>query len=574
MQYILRVNMRELKASLEPVNPEYAHLGGRGLTSRIILQEVPAACEPLGAKNKLVIAPGVLAGTIATSTNRVSIGAKSPLTGGIKESNGGGVTAYHLARLNIRAIIIEEKPSVDDLYLLRVSAQGTEIIPATNHKSEGVYATAKALYHRFGKDVGLAAIGPAGELGLAAAGISNSDRDGNPTRYSARGGLGAVMGSKGLKAIIIDSSSSQLEIADEKELREAAKRLALALRENVTMAEVYPKYGTAVIVNMAQALGAIPTKNYSNGSFELADQISGEKMYETIVARGGEGNTTHGCMPGCVIRCSNVYPDASGKAIVSPIEYESIGLLGSNLSIGDLDTVAKLNYICNDLGLDTIETGGALGVAMAAGILKFGDGEAVINLLEEIRVGTPLGRLIGSGSTTVGKVLNVNCVPAVKWQNMAAYDPRAIKGMGVTYATSPMGADHTAGALLRAPKGVDPRLPEGQVIASLNAQIGAAIVDSMGLCLFIQGVVIPQPKLILDMIKAKLGLDLSEEELKEMGKRVLLDEIKFNQAAGFTTVDDDIPEYFREKKLPSTETVFDVVREELEGIFSQLTEPS
>ena len=565
MSRFIRINMKKLCVTTEEIDSasEYFGLGGRGLTSRFILNEVPPTCEPLGSENKLVIAPGLLAGTRASSTNRISIGAKSPLTGGIKESNGGGITAYHLAKLNIKAIIIEGLPEDKGPYIVKISARNTEILAAPELKLQGVYSTTEKIYDQFGRDVAVITIGPAGEMGLASAGITNTDPDGNPTRYCARGGLGAVMGSKGLKAIVIEGKDGNAEISRKDDYWNAVRRMTRELQENKTTGQVFPKFGTAVVVNVTQSLGGLPTRNFTEGHFDQAEEISGEKMYETIVERGGEGTPIHACMPGCVIRCSNVYPDQFGKKIVSPIEYETLALMGSNLAIGDLDTIARLNYICNDLGVDTIEMGGAIGVAMDVGLLSFGDSDAVMTLLEDVRQGTPLGRLIGSGSTIVGKVLNASHVPAVKGQHMAGYEPRAIKGIGVTYATSPMGADHTAGITLRAP--VDHLKPEGQVEASLNAQVGAAILDTMGLCLFTYSVTLANLQLILDILATKTGLELCEEELNELGKRVILDEVTFNRVAGL--VGYDIPESFRRNQLPSTKTVFDVAGDQLQMIF-------
>ena len=317
---------------------------------------------------------------------------------------------------------------------------------------------------RDGDGVAIALIGQGGEMRMAGAGIQNLDKDLVPSRINARGGMGAVMGSKRLKAIVFDAAEGVAPpIADRKAFNAARKSYNRALLDH-PQTKIYADYGTAAMTKMCNSFGVLPTRNFSNGQFEDAELISGEHLREVMLERGGESDTTHACMVGCAIQCSNIYADTVGEAIVSPIEYETIGLMGSNLGISELDTIARLNYQVNDLGLDTIEIGAALGVAADAGLLAFGDGERALALLAEIRQGTPLGRLLGNGASITGKALGVRRVPAVKGQALSAYDPRSIKGTGVTYATSPQGADHTCGLTIRAK--IDHLSPEGQIAVS------------------------------------------------------------------------------------------------------------
>ena len=278
---------------------------------------------------------------------------------------------------------------------------------------------------------------------------------------------------------------------------------------------------------MCNSFGALPTSNFSVGQFEEVETISGEYMRDVILERGGDGEPTHACMPGCTIRCSNNYADADGKSIVSPLEYETIGLMGSNLGIGDLDTIAKLNWMVNDLGLDSIEIGAALGVAAKAGLMEFGDGERAVELIDEIRQNTPLGRLLGSGATITGKVLGVEQVPAVKGQAMSAYEPRAIKGTGVTYATSPQGADHTSGLTIRAK--INHLDPNGQAAISRTTQINMAGYDTLGACIFAGFGFAAAPETIRDLLNSRYDWNVGADILQVLGRESLKLEREFNR---------------------------------------------
>ncbi|MEW6065073.1 MAG: aldehyde ferredoxin oxidoreductase family protein [Bacillota bacterium] len=575
MPKFLRIDMGKKEVRWEECPEKYLGLGGRALTSQLVLDEVPPTCHPLGEFNKLVIAPGLLSGTNAPSSGRLSVGAKSPLTGGIKESNAGGICSQKLANLDIKAIVVEGKPAEKGTWMIKLSTEGAELLPADDLALKGTYEVTAILRERYGSKVGVICIGPAGEMMLMGAGVTNNDSDGNSSRYAGRGGLGAVMGSKGIKAIVVDAPKTfDVPVKDKERFSAAAKKFAKILMDHPVTGEGLPNFGTNVLMNIISEAGTLPVRNFSNnGRFDLANNVGGETLAEVAKARGGKA--THACHPGCVMRCSNVYPMPDGK-VCAPIEYETAWCFGPNLEISDLDVVAKLNYLCNDIGLDTIEMGVALGVLMEAGIIPFGDGAAAIKALEEVGQGTAAGRILGNGSVFVGKAYGVTRVPAVKGQGIPAYDPRSCKGNGVTYATSPMGGDHTAGYavtanILKVGGYVDPTKPEGQVELSRNLQIATAAVDATGLCLFVAFAVLDNPEglpTIVEMLNAQYGLELTVDNVVELGQSILKNEREFNAKAGFTNADDRLPEFFYTDKLAPHNTVFDVTDAELDTVFN------
>jgi len=501
MEKILRINMSELTVKEEIAADKYKYLGGRGLTSSILLDEVNAGCYPLGEENKLIIAPGLLAGTTLSSSNRLSVGAKSPLTGGIKESNSGGMIAYKLARLGIKAIIFEGKSEQPIPLTIKIDKNGITFEKDPEIKGHNCYYSAEKLFEKYGSKVGIMVIGTAGERRLVTACINCTDTNGEPCRVLGRGGTGAVMGSKGIKAIIVDDKEVQSNLQKDPKIKELIKKFVRELRGNIVTGELFPKYGTARTLMIVNSLGGLPTRNFSLGTFEKAENISGEKMAELISSRGGK--TTHNCMPGCVIRCSNTFVDEQGIPVVSSLEYETLCLMGSNLGIDNLDDIAVLNKLCNDYGVDTMDIGAALGVLAEAGIMEFGDANKAIELVKEIGKGTNLGRIIASGAGTCGKVYGIERVPVVKNQAMAAYDPRVIKGNGVTYATSAMGADHTyANTIILQ---IDHLDPKGKVEASKNLQIFTAVLDTLGFCVFTARTFLTNPNFLEEIVNAYTG---------------------------------------------------------------------
>jgi aldehyde:ferredoxin oxidoreductase len=577
MDKILRIDMGAdggPKVTETPVGA-YAGLGGRALTSAVVAKEVPPLCHPLGANNKLVIAPGMLSGTIAAMSGRLSVGCKSPLTGGIKEANSGGMASQVIARLGYAAIILEGKPKDDTLYKVLINKDGVTITPDNSLKMLGNYDLADKLHGEFGDKVACISIGPAGEMKMSAASIACTDMEGRPTRHAGRGGVGAVMGSKGVKAIVLDDTGMTMRAPkDPEKFKEANKQWVEGLRKHPVTGEGLPAFGTNVLTNVINEAGAYPTHNFQWGRFEGASKISGETEAALETERGG--SATHGCHRGCVIRCSGIYMDKYGKFLTKQPEYETVWAHGGNCGINDLDAIAMLDRLDDDYGVDTIEMGATVGVAMDAGLAKFGDAEAAINLVHEVGKGTHLGRILGNGAAVTGKVFGVERVPVVKGQALPAYDPRAVQGMGVTYATSTMGADHTAGYavatnILKVGGFVDPLTAEGQVDLSRNLQIATAAVDSTGMCLFIAFAIMDQPETfqaLLDMLNAFSGLNLTADDVSALGKSVLKCEREFNIAAGFTGAQDRLPAFFSEDALPPHGIKFKVKDEDLDTVFN------
>ena len=555
----------------------YAGLGGRAMTSAIVSKEVPPLCHPLGADNKFVIAPGLLSGTAAAMSGRISVGCKSPLTGGIKEANAGGQPSQMLARLGYAAIVLEGKPKDDTLYKIFINKDGVNIKPDNSLKTLGNYDVVEKMKSEFGEKIACISIGPAGEMKMSAASVACTDMEQRPTRHCGRGGVGAVMGSKGIKVIVIDDEGTAMRIPkDSEKFKEANRVFVAGLKKHPVSGQALPAYGTNVLTNIVNEAGGYPTRNFSSGRFEGASKISGETEAALENERGGEGSATQGCHRGCIIRCSGTFYDKDGNYVTKQPEYETVWAHGGNCGIDDLDVIAQIDRLDDDYGIDTIEMGATIGVAMEAGLAKFGDARAAINLVKEVGKGTDLGRILGNGAAVTGKVFGVERVPVVKGQSMPAYDPRTVQGMGVTYATSTMGADHTAGYavtanILGVGGSVDPLKPVGQVELSRNLQIATAAVDATGMCIFIAFAVLDQPETfqaLIDMINAFYGLNLKADDVANLGKSILKNEREFNKAAGFTPQHDRLPGYFSKEKLPPHNITFQVSDAELDQLFN------
>lgn len=571
----LRVNMTDQSVRFEEVPADCRRLGGRALTSTLVEAEVPAAADPLGPENRLVFAPGYFTGTPLVNTSRLSVGGKSPLTGGIKESNVGGTVAFALARLGIAAVIVEGQAPADRTFLLSIEADASaRLIEAGHLRGKRTYALVAELHRQYGDTKSVTCTGPAGDMQLLAASVQSTDLDGRPCRAAGRGGLGAVMGSKGLKAMLVDlGGRTAAELADPEAFRNASKAYAKAVRDDEFSGQILPELGTAALVEPINAAGAFPTRNARVGQFEGAEKISGEAMAELIKSRGGQ--TTHKGCSQCIINCSNVFVDTAGKYVTSSLEYETIWSMGGMIGNDDLDSIARLDFLCDDIGLDTMSTGVAIGIAMDAGYRQFGDGAAAIALVEEVATGSEMGLVIGNGPDAVGRHFNHDRVPTVKGQSIAAYDPRAIQGMAVTYATSPMGGDHTAGWVvaqnLEAFGGtIAPMEAEGQVELSRDAQIHMAAVDSVGICDFAQSGLATEEGManVHAMFAAKSGRPFSSDDWQALGERVLKTERAFNRAAGFTAKDDHLPRMFYTEPLPPYNAVVKVTDAAMEGTFS------
>ena len=560
MRYRLTVDLEKQKIDRRALTEEKTWLGGRALVDNIISAEVPPTCHPLGPYNKIVMAPGLFAGTAMPSAGRMSIGAKSPLTGGIKESNVGGMAGIVLSQLSIGAIVIEGETLSDSLQTLVIRKDSAELIDASELKGLGNYDTVAALRKRFGQKVVIISIGPCGEMKMSAATVAVTDTNGRPCRHAGRGGLGAVMGSKGIKAIVIDREGTMpIKGVNAAAFSRAVKEYTKILKSSKKTA-FWQENSTAGLVEVSNSQGSMPTRNFTAGSYEKKDSINSERLKELTKQRGG--SMGHPCMKGCVVRCSNVFNDKNSKYLTSGLEYETIVMMGSNLDIDDLDTIAQIDFRCDNYGMDTIEIGAALGVLTDTDLFGFGDREQALSLIDEIGQGTALGRILGQGAIITGKAFGIRRVAAVKGQALPGWCARSIKGLGVTFATSPQGADHTAGFVSEEPLSKD-----GHTERSRNAQINNLIADSLGLCQFTG--LRAEYGLFVSLVGPLTGKTPTETDIRLIGQDALWRERTFNSRAGFGPAQDRLPEFMPTEPLPPNEAVFDVEDKDLDRVFGE-----
>ena len=576
MDKILRIDVGAdggPKATVEELG-KYSGFGGRAMTTAVVAGEVPPDCHPLGPENKLVIAPGLMSGSAASTSGRLSVGCKSPLTGTIKEANSGGTGAQALAKLGYAAVILEGERKGDDLYRVLINSEGVKIEVANNARMLPNYDLAEKVKAEFSDKVTLISIGTAGEMRMANSTIAVTDPEFRPTRHAGRGGVGAVMGSKGIKYLVVDAQGTKIrKPVNDEAFKAANKKFVEGLKEHAVTGQGLPAYGTNVLTNVLNEAGGYPTYNFKQGRFDDHDKLSGELQAELETKRGGQA--THGCHRGCGIQCSGVFVDKDGNYVTKQPEYETVWAHGGNCGISDLDDVAKLDFLDDNYGFDTIEMGVTIGVAMEAGVVPFGDADGAIKLVEEAGKGTPLGRILGAGAATTAKCYGLERAPVVKGQAMPAYDPRAVKGIGVTYATTTQGADHTAGYavatnILKVGGDVDPLKSTGQAELSRNLQVATAALDATGYCLFIAFAILDQPETfgaMVDSINAMYGLSMTADDVVALGQQILKMEREFNEKAGFTKAHDRLPKYFKREPLAPHNVVFDVTDEELDSVY-------
>ena len=553
---ILKIDMNRKEVSKEAF-PKNNLVGGRAMIDYLLTEYGSPTAHPLSPEAPLIAAPGLLAGTSAPQSGRMSFGGKSPLTGGIKEANSGGTAGDKLGRLGIRAIMVQGRS--EQWQVLKIDAEGAVLLPAEDIVGMENYAACEKLRERYGKDISIIIIGPAGEMKLANSTIAVTDPEGRPARHAGRGGVGAIMGSKGLKAIVVDSTGvPSRRAADPGAFKQAVKTAVETIQDN-PLRQVFHALGTNVCIDADGDRGSLPTRNHRHGAFEKRKGLCANTMIELNKARGGSmGNA---CMPGCIVKCSPIFHDADGNHLTSALEYETVAMLGANLGIDDLDSVARMDRRCDELGLDTIEVGCAIGVLNDVGLFEFGDAAKAEAYIEEIAQGTPMGRIIGSGVTETAKVFGIDRIPAVKGQGIPAHSARSLKGWGVTYATSPQGADHTAGVVED-----DPLNPVGQVDRSRMSQIFTAALDATGLCMFT--FLASTPEIIAAMVAALYGVPWTAADFEELGKEMLRQERAFNIKAGIGPEADGLPDWMRTDPLPPTGAVFDVPQEEIDQLFN------
>jgi aldehyde:ferredoxin oxidoreductase len=537
--------MTNQTAKIEDFPSDWDLLGGRALGARILLDECDATCDPLGADNVLVFAPGVLSGSAAPTSGRLSVSGKSPLTGGSKEASSGGQPAQHLNKLGYRVVIVTGKPAdPGKRYGLEIDADGAKVVEADSLKGKWNYEACETLGESHSKTASFITCGPAGELLLTGASVACTDQDNRyPTRHAARGGLGAVMGSKGLKYVAIEPGKARLRQPSDKK---AFGDLVRGYTKDYLAGPQMFKTGTSSVVPVANMLNTFPTRNRVEGQSPHKDTLDGARIVESFETNGGG---MHNCLTGCIVQCSNTVYGSDGEYKTSALEFETITMLGANCDIGDIFDVADLDRLCDDIGLDTIETGAAVAVYMDAGEMKFGDAEGAKALLREIAEGTDRGKAIGNGALATGKKYKHHRIPVVKGQAIPAWDPRPLKATGVTYASSPMGADHTAGLI------VNPGMqPDEFARASQESQIVNAVCDSSGFCQFLQ----PSLDDIRGFVGAFTGKEISRDQIADLGWQCLEDEWEFNKRAGLTEADDDLPACMKEDPIGPAKVVYDV----------------
>ncbi|NND89847.1 MAG: aldehyde ferredoxin oxidoreductase [Granulosicoccus sp.] len=523
---------------------------GRYLIARTMTERQLGSVDPLSGDNPLIFSAGPFAGTNFSNANRVSVGCKSPLTLGIKEANGGGTFAFALGQLKIAGLTLEGK--ADEWIMLHFRKGGEiDFLDAREYLGMGNFETAEKLHERFGRKVSLAICGPVGEYQGLLAGIAFSDVDLRPSRLAARGGVGAVMGSKKVKAIIVDLDRMP-PLHERRKVMGAVKEYRKMLDAEPAI-QAFQKTGTAMVADYTNHVGGIPVRNFTAGqSIDTESgpfRLGGDYLREQNLARGGV--QTHACMPGCIIQCSNVYADEDGREVVSPVEYETIGLLGTNCGLEDPDDLARLNYQANDLGIDTIELGGTIGVLMDAGIGRFGDVQFMQSVLDGMRQGSQEGKFHAQGTARVGTALGVKRVPVIKRQAISAYDPRVIEVTGLTMMMTAQGADHTAGNLPS--YDCQGKTAEELVTVSLDIQVMCAAVDSLGLCVFGRSVTNEQLDFIVQAINDAHGVQLPVSFFRQLGRDTLRLENEFNLAAGFSETDDELPSFFYTEPLPPSQ---------------------
>lgn len=549
MRKYLQIDLGTQSVTSETLDGEAIVDCGRHFIAKTLLEGGVATVDPLSPENPLIFSVGPFAGTNFSNANRISVGCKSPLTGGVKEANSGGTFGFSMGQLEIAGFTLNGASS--EWVVIRITKdEGITFETAEPYLGKRNKEAAAMLFEKYGDKVSLSICSNVGEYQGLLAGIAFTDPEGRPERLAARGGVGAVMGSKKVKAIVIDKNKMPT-FKDRKKVMTAVKDYN-ALLDVQPPVQTMRDLGTANMADVTNYMGALPVRNFSVG--QMVDpsketfEMGGAHIRERNLERGGV--TTHACMPGCTIKCSNAYYNAEGEEVVAPLEYETIGLMGTNCGISNPDDVAVLNGMANDLGIDTIETGAMLGVLMEAGQAEFGDMDFLVKALEDISAGNERGKLLAQGTARVGEHYGVRRVPVIKKQALSAYDPRVIEVTGVTMMVTAQGADHTAGNL-PAFECKDKTTKE-IVEASLQVQRNFALSDSIGLCIFGRSVTDTNYDMIAAAINDGIGTNIDADYLRNHAQETLDLEDAFNNAAGFTEADDELPDFFYSEALAPT----------------------
>ncbi|HHW91112.1 MAG TPA: aldehyde ferredoxin oxidoreductase family protein [Firmicutes bacterium] len=554
---ILRVNLSEGTIKKEALARSDArlYLGGRGLGTKIMMDEVDPRVDPLSPENKLIFMTGPLTGTMAASPGRYMVIAKAPLTGTIGCANSGGHFGPELKFAGYDGIIFEGK--ADQPVYLWIDDDKVELRPAGHLWGKNVFETTDKLLEETREDARVACIGPAGEKGVLFATVMN-----DKNRAAGRTGMGAVMGAKNLKAVVVRGSKS-VEVADPEKFLEVCTEARRKLKAHPVTGEGLPTYGTGVLVNILNQMGALPTRNWRDGGiFEHAENISGEALVEKYLIRN------KGCF-GCSIGCGRLtkIPEGKFKSFGEGPEYEAEWSYGAACGVGDLAAICQANFICNELGLDPITMGATIACAMEMyekGILSkeevgrelnFGDAEAIVELTRMTGMRDGFGDQLALGSYRLAeKWGHSELSMSVKKQEMPAYDARGVQGMGLSYATSNRGGCHVRGYMtsvevLGIPEKLDPLVTDEKAGWLKIFQDLTAVFDSAGICLF-TSFALGLPDLA-GMLRAAVGWGCTDEEILRIGERIWNLERLFNIRAGFTKADDTLPPRLLEEPLPS-----------------------
>ncbi len=560
---ILRVDLTQGTVKSEPLNMEWAqqYLGQRGLATKYLVEETDPKVDPLSPANKMIMATGPLTGTAASTGGRYSIITKGPLTGAIACSNSGGFFGAEMKMAGWDMIILEGK-SPKPVYLW-LQDDKAELRDAAHLWGKTTWDTEEIIKSSHqDPQIRVASIGRAGENGVLYACVVNDLH-----RAAGRSGVGAVMGSKNLKAVAIRGTVGVSGIRDFKAFMAATTAAKKVLADNAVTGQGLPKYGTQVLMNVINEMGALPTRNAQDVQFEGARKISGEAMHEKRLSDGKANLVTNAACFGCTIACGRISQvDQNHWSVVNNpkywgatggLEYEAAWSLGAADGIDDLDALTVANMICNEDGMDPITFGATVGAVMelyGMGALSkeqigiaspFGSAQALIEIAHMTAEGRGFGKEVGLGSARLTKKYDhPELSMTVKSQEFPAYDPRGIQGMGLTYATSNRGACHlrsytVASEVLGIPIKTDPLVTEGKAGLVKAFQDATGAFDSSGTCVFTTfawSLVDLAPQ-----IDAACEGGWTVERLGELGERIWNMERQYNLAAGFTAKDDDLP---------------------------------
>ncbi|MBT3707168.1 MAG: aldehyde ferredoxin oxidoreductase family protein [Proteobacteria bacterium] len=561
---ILRIDLSAGTCTSEPLNMQWAndYMGQRGLATKYLVEETDPTVDPFSPDNKMIFATGPLTGTIAPTSGRWSVVCKGPLTGAIACSNSGGFFGAELKNAGWDMVIFEGK-SASPVYLDMTNDQA-ELKDASDLWGKSVWETETALRERRGDpDVRVASIGLAGESGVLYAAVVN-DMD----RAAGRSGVGAVMGSKNLKAVVVRGTVG-VKVNDPMAMMKTSNAAKEILAENAVTGEGLPTHGTQILMNVINEVGALPTRNGQDVQFDGAHDIGAEAMAE-VRESDGQSNlvSNHACF-GCPISCARrskidpthftVKDKPQYQGVSGGLEYEAAWALGAANGVNDLEALTYANFVCNEQGMDPISLGVTIGAAMdlyhagaisqedTGGVaLEFGSTEAFVAMVEATARGEGFGKELGQGSRRLcEKYGHPDFSMTVKSQEIAAYDPRGIQGMGLAYATSNRGACHLRGytvasEVLGIPEKTDPLATEGKAGLVKAFQDATAAVDSSGTCVFTTFALSGED--IAPMVDAACEGDWSVERFVEVGERIWNMERQYNIAAGFTGADDTLPE--------------------------------